>query len=239
MPSQLIRSIFPFLFIAFSTYLSSTAQQPGMVQFAIWKPHQGQAVDFENGYKRHLEWHRANGDRWSWHGWYFISGERYGQFIDATFHHKWSDFDAALKPAEDMGDNRINVFPYAEVQSVFKARELFELSNTDTFNFTSRFCRLLTIKSSQVSVSTSFIRELKNDLLKSGIRSFHVFQMVDGDSPLTLLVMIGLDNWKEYEKSEEIDRTLRKVNPGQYDNLFSIKSETIAYRPDLSYFPGK
>lgn len=239
MQSQYVRPLFACLLVIISSYRYANAQQPGIVQFAIWKPNQGQALDFENGYKRHLEWHRSNRDPWSWHGWYVISGERYGQFIDATFYHKWPEFDAAIKPAEDMADNRINVFPYGNVQTVFKARELFELSDKDTLHFTSRFSRLLTIKSSQLSVAVSFVRQLKEDLSKSGIRSFHCFQIVDGDSPLTLLVLIGFASWKEYEGAEDINRSFQLVDPGKYDHHFSIKSETLAYRPDLSYFPAR
>ena len=45
-------------------------------RIAILRPHDGQTVDFEAGYIRHLEWHRQNRDTWGWYGWSVTFGER-------------------------------------------------------------------------------------------------------------------------------------------------------------------
>ncbi|HZX26798.1 MAG TPA: hypothetical protein VFF16_07010, partial [Telluria sp.] len=76
-----------------------------------------QSGAFESGYQRHLAWHKGAGDRWSWFGWYFVLGDRLGQFMDGTFFHAADDFDHAVAPAEDRADNGKNVDPYADFLS--------------------------------------------------------------------------------------------------------------------------
>src|SRR5258708_32221081 len=38
-------------------------------RIAVLRPHDGQTVEFEAGYIRHLAWHRQAGDPWVWYGW--------------------------------------------------------------------------------------------------------------------------------------------------------------------------
>lgn len=109
------RLITTLIFIAGFTY----GQESNIGEFAIWKPKEGHLQNFENGYKQHLKWHKANGDKWGWYGWFIVSGSRYGQFVDETFGRTCADFDKAIKPAEDIADNRIHVFPFGDVQTIF------------------------------------------------------------------------------------------------------------------------
>lgn len=77
------------LIILSFTFLKNpiNGQTENIGQFAIWKARDGMLQNFETGYKQHLNWHKTNGDKWNWYGWYIISGDRYGQFVDATFDH--------------------------------------------------------------------------------------------------------------------------------------------------------
>src|SRR5712692_838944 len=38
-------------------------------RIAVLRPLDGQTVEFEAGYIRHLAWHRQAGDPWAWYGW--------------------------------------------------------------------------------------------------------------------------------------------------------------------------
>jgi hypothetical protein len=83
-------------------------------RIAIIRPHDGQTVDFESGYIRHLEWHRLNRDTWVWYGWTVTFGERQRWFIYASFGHSATSFDNVVSPAEDERDNVLNVAPHVE-----------------------------------------------------------------------------------------------------------------------------
>src|SRR5262245_21678170 len=96
----------------FALFTSPTSPAARLV---LWRIRSGQEQAFETGYRRHLEWHRAHSDRWAWHDWMLVSGERVGAFLDGTFFHPWTDFDHPVDPAGDAADNERNVEPHADV----------------------------------------------------------------------------------------------------------------------------
>jgi len=83
-------------------------------RIAVLRPHDGQTVEFEAGYIRHLAWHRQAGDPWVWYGWGVWAGERHRWFIYATFGHSAASLDSAVAPADDERDNVLNVAPHVE-----------------------------------------------------------------------------------------------------------------------------
>jgi len=83
-------------------------------RIAVLRPLDGQTVEFEAGYIRHLAWHRQAGDPWVWYGWGVWAGERHRWFIYATFGHSAASLDSAVAPADDERDNVLNVAPHVE-----------------------------------------------------------------------------------------------------------------------------
>ena len=90
------------------------AERGPYARIAILRPLDGQTVDFEAGYVRHLEWHRQAKDTWAWYGWTIWAGERQRWFIYATFGHSAASLDSPVAPAEDERDNILNVAPHVE-----------------------------------------------------------------------------------------------------------------------------
>jgi hypothetical protein len=113
-----------FASLLFPTPLAAqTETVPGpFARIAVLRPHDGDTVDFEAGYIRHLAWHRQAKDTWVWYGWSIWAGERQRWFVYATFGHSASDFDNPVSPAEDERDNVSNVTPHAQ----FVANALYE-----------------------------------------------------------------------------------------------------------------
>lgn len=91
-------------------------------RIAVLRPHDGDTVDFEAGYIRHLEWHRQVKDTWTWYGWTVWAGERQRWFVYATFGHSAAELDNPVLPADDEKDNVVNVTPHAH----FAGSALFE-----------------------------------------------------------------------------------------------------------------
>lgn len=83
-------------------------------RIAILRPHDGDTVDFEAGYIRHLEWHRRARDPWVWYGWTIWAGDRQRWFVYATFGHSPAGMDSTVSPADDERDNISNITPHAE-----------------------------------------------------------------------------------------------------------------------------
>ncbi len=98
----------------FPTLLAAQTETKPYARIAVLRPHDGDTVDFEAGYIRHLEFHRQAGDTWVWYGWNVTFGERQRWFVYATFGHTAESLDRPVPPAEDERDNILNVTPHAQ-----------------------------------------------------------------------------------------------------------------------------
>ena len=101
---------------------ANAAADGPFARIAFLRPHDGDTIDFEAGYLRHLEFHRQARDAWSWYGWTIWAGERQRWFVYATFGHSAASLDHPVPAAEDERDNISNVTPHAK----FTGNGLFE-----------------------------------------------------------------------------------------------------------------
>jgi hypothetical protein len=83
-------------------------------RISVLRPHDGDTVDFEAGYIRHLEWHRQAKDNWTWYGWTIWAGDRQRWLVYATFGHSAAELDNPVNPADDERDNISNVTPHGQ-----------------------------------------------------------------------------------------------------------------------------
>ena len=84
-------------------------------RIAIMRALDGHAADWEDGYIRHLEWHRQAKDTFGWYSYsVWASTERQRWIIYATFGHSAAELSNPVSPAEDERDNLINVMPHAQ-----------------------------------------------------------------------------------------------------------------------------
>lgn len=97
------------------TILLAQTERGPFAHIAILRPNDGQAVDLEAGYIRHLEWHRQAKDTFGWYSYtIWASTERQRWLIYATFGHSAASLSDPVSPAEDERDNIINVLPHAQ-----------------------------------------------------------------------------------------------------------------------------
>src|SRR5882724_6603565 len=71
----------------------ASAERGPYARIAALRPHDGDTVDFEAGYIRHLDFHRQAKDAWVWYGWTIWAGERQRWFVYATFGHSAASLD--------------------------------------------------------------------------------------------------------------------------------------------------
>ena len=82
---------------------------------AIMRARDGHAAEWEEGYIRHLEWHRQAKDpfaRYSYSVW--ASTERQRWILYATFGHTAAELSDPVSPVDDERDNLVNVLPHAQ-----------------------------------------------------------------------------------------------------------------------------
>jgi hypothetical protein len=218
---------------------SKIMAQGNVAHFSIWKPKAGQEQNFENGYKQHLKWHQANGDKWSWYGWYVISGPRDGLFVDATFNHSWSDFDKSVKPAEDEADNVLHTYPFGDFQLGFKASNMKSLSFSDSSSLKSKFLRLVTLTVSDIETGKRVIEKLKISYQSNAaIRNLLTYKLVDGGNLSQFLLLFGFNSFEEFEKNENLQEELSQMeNSLKVKTITSLSSEILVFKASMSLFP--
>ena len=228
-------------FILSATMLLANSQNATLARFAVWQPKDGQEQKFEAGYKQHLKWHEANHDTWDWYGWYIISGPRYGQFVDATFNHTWSDFDKAIKPTDDIADNRLHVSPFGHLQSMYTIAFQPALSIIDSNSLQSKFLRLLTITVIDASNAENLFEKLKETFKrKFNHQPILVFKMIDGDNLSQFQLMLPFMSYTDYGKIENILEEVSQIESSMKMKIISnIISETLIYRSDMSLLAKK
>jgi hypothetical protein len=106
----------PVLGTALAAETAQPDQSPGpYARIAILRALDGQTVDLEAGYIRHLEWHRQAKDTFGWYTYsVWASTERQRWLVYATFGHTAASLSNPVSPAEDERDNLLNVLPHAQ-----------------------------------------------------------------------------------------------------------------------------
>lgn len=113
----IVGTVLPTLLVAqtvLPTLVVAQTERGAYARIAVLRPQDGQTVDFEAGYIRHLAWHQQAGDTWVWYGWNITFGERQRWFVYASFGHSAASLDNPVAPAEDERDNILNVVPHAQ-----------------------------------------------------------------------------------------------------------------------------
>jgi hypothetical protein len=84
-------------------------------RIAIMRAIDGHSVDWEEGYVRHLDWHKQVRDPFAWYSYsVWASNERQRWIVYATFGHTAAELSNPVSPAEDERDNLVNVLPHAQ-----------------------------------------------------------------------------------------------------------------------------
>lgn len=229
---------YTLLAILLFVFGSQATAQNNIAQFAVWQPKEGAKFQFEEGYKRHLDWHKQHGDKWDWYGWYIISGPRYGFFVDATIDRAWTDFDHAVDPSADMADNNLHVFPFGNLRALFKVEIVRPASARELQAFKARLVRMITLDTDDPSKALRVVQRFKEKCLESACAEGLITTSIkDGGDSNQIILFIGHASWKDYEKTANIAEELMKIQENQKTtSIRSVTLETLSYRPDMSLF---
>lgn len=215
----------------------ASAQQVPAGPFArmvVIQPKPGQGAAFEQGYQRHLEWHRKVADRWTWHGWSFVLGERLGLFMDGTFGHAAANFDAAVQPAADAADNAVNVTPYADFLSHGVFRRLEGASVGPALPDSSAFLAMSTYTVAPGDV-IAFERQLTARATRpagqGGAERYTWYRLQIGGEGAQYVLMRAAPNFAAAAELPDV------LPIGTGPMLRGVRTELLRYRADMSYIP--
>jgi hypothetical protein len=219
------------LLIVVLLLISSKLAAQEIAQFAVWRPKPGLEKKFENGYKRHLLWHKNNADTWNWYGWYVVSGPQDGCFVDATFGHKWEDFDKPVSPAEDGADNELNTVPFGDFLWRYKVEKLSHLSSPDSSVLHAKLLRFISLSVSDLPAALKLMAKFKAREMNN-IPGFQVYKIVDGGDLNQLIILIGCSSYKEFGETTHLQEEIAALD---IKVINSIRSETLLYQPEMSF----
>ena len=223
-----------------------------IARIVVIEPKEGMRRQFEEGYRRHLQWHADSQDPWTWYGWTILTGTRNGLFMDGTFGHRWEDLDAAVDPGGDARDNALNVSPYGTFVYVSHYELLATLSTTQRLEHGKPSAFLgLVYHRVRPGREADFERVLKTIREAQGEAEPAVgytwYRRVEGGELPAYLLMLPLENFTDFRSAgfrlarlidelfpDDIAETLRDTVE---QSVVEVHSETIRFRRDMSYFP--
>lgn len=231
------------------------AQAEGNAAFLFgYDPDEGHRALFDEGYRRHLDWHRKHEDPLSWYGWYVIGGERIGMFIDGSFGIPFSAFDERVAPAEDVADAAQTMLPFSRpvFRKAYVMRPDLSTGSPLEDGKTSPYVQVVyyEIRPGMAEAFERVVEALRPALEQKDEVPVHTwYELVVGGAHPTYMLMVPRTGWRSYGSFRETiaSAIARTFDSDEANNLLStltrtvkhVRSEVWSYRSDLSYFPDE
>lgn len=206
----------------------------------------GARADFDNGYKKHLDWHTGKNDRLVWYGWYVVAGDNVGMFVDGTFGASLADIDARPDLPGDGADFAATAAPHADAAWYGSYRYLPEASTADTLERREPSAVLdvyrIEIAPDAMAAFETALAKLAANGEGAGVAWYR--PALGGDLS-TYLALAPRTRWQDLEGYDSLRGLFLRSGGGDakaIDNALKlvrfVKSEIWSYRADLSYFPA-
>ena len=225
---------------------SLAAREGGAAHFYFYRPIAGMQQAFEQGYRRHLDWHRQHRDPLVWYGWTIVDGPRAGQFVDASVGQPFAAFDHRVDPAGDAADAEANVLPLATPL----ARPTYALlpglgTGTPLEQGTPAATVQVTVFHLRPGAEARFeraVRATRQPLASSPGAPAHTwYRLVTGGETPQFMLLVSREDWASFDRFDlDVAGLLAGNDAALADYASAVRSaetETWRYRPELSLFP--
>jgi hypothetical protein len=230
-----------------------SAQPPSAVILFGYVPHAGQEALFQEGYRRHLEWHRAKQDSLVWYAWNVLIGERIGAFVDGTFGRPFLAFDRRVEPGADGADFDQTAQPFAE--PIFRVAYTVRADlSTGTPLEDRRPTPYLAVITYHVRAGTEMqfegaVRQARLIAMGNpGVPPLTWYRLVNGGPMPTYVLLVHLAALSDWDRgawdlsgllATLLDaRSRESWAAALAASVTGVTSETWAYLPESSLLPG-
>lgn len=211
-----------------------------------------QTAAFEEGFKKHLAWRKAQGDTWRWDTWQIVRGEALGLYYTSTDGHAWKDFDSEPIDAAEGGANYMASVGDALVGiSSSMSVVLPELSNfPDGEMQEGALAEVITwdVKAGRMDEMMQAIGRYHEAFAKVAPNIKYIWTMPVNGGPDTMSVVLPHASWADFEPGEKSPDMIVEEAFGRAESIAvserftsSIEGTTTTvwmYRADMSYIPG-
>jgi hypothetical protein len=236
------------------TVLPAVAQEgSNMARVYVTVPKPGMTKQYEEGRKRHMEWHRKQNDAWTWEIWQVITGEGTGAYLSISSGHSWKDFDDWDQKLEegDTADGAVNMQPYLAATTASIWEYLPKVSRPPEGNVPSKMSEVIhfMVKPEAESDFNDAMAKINDAINKTNWPSHYLFYALEngGEGPHIALVLPH-NNWADMAEPDVSFTAMLEKGLGRHDAEAVLRTlnksvrrqwtEMLVYRPDLSYRPA-
>jgi hypothetical protein len=224
---------------------------PGTIaQVVLTRVKPGMGKQYEEGRKRHMAWHKRQGDTWTWHTWQVTSGPDTGQYVTITFGHHWKDLDAweAKFGQGDDADVELNLGPSTEAATVAYFDFLPDISRPPAGATPTRMSEVIHffVKPGQSQQFRHAMGRAHEAIGKtSWPENYLWYQLWNGGEGPHFVLVLPRASWADMAEPEVsfpamLTKAFGPYEAGQVLDAIgqasrSQRSEILRYRPDLSH----
>jgi hypothetical protein len=252
-----MRRIASLLLAVFAALLASAAlaQEKSVNVGRVFSmtPKPGMSKQFEDGRKRHMDWHRKQNDSWRWETWQVETGPTTGSYVSVTFGHTFKDFDTweAKLGAADVADTTTNLLPYLTENGDNSFWMVMpDISNMPQGNPNPKMAEVnhFLLRPGSSQDFTDAVKKIDEAIKKSNWPVHYTwYSLVDGGEAPHYVLLIYMNGWADLAEPEPSFPAMLEKGVGRHDAeslMHTIDkaiqrqwTETIRYRQDLSYEP--
>ncbi|MBV9573849.1 MAG: hypothetical protein JOY93_07315 [Acidobacteriales bacterium] len=252
MRKLMIVSMVMFLFCSTSAVLAQD-KTPDVGWVYMTTPKSGMVKQMEEGRKRHMDFHRKQNDTWTWLIWQIETGDATGAYYSTSFGHSWHDLDAweSKMGTADTADGAVNLAPYGGTTTASIWMVMKDSSRPSSDRNPPKLAEInhFLLKPGTDEEFTDNIHKI-NDAINKMNWGLHYtwYQLQDGGEGPHYVLAIDMNSWAdlagpEIGFPEMLEKAVGRRDADYLRHSFDkmIKrswTETIRYRPDLSYVPG-
>jgi len=247
------RNLAVAVLFALSLAVPALAQSTGDVSIInTHTPKSGSGEKYEAARKRHMAWHKAQKDAWTWYTWEIVSGEASGSYYTASFGHAWKDFDAkeAFEKADNADfDKGIGPTLGRAFTSYYVRRADLSLSPPSASPPSAySVLTFFQLKPEAVNDFLETVKKINEGIKKTNYRQqgpSAFYQLVNGGEGPMYVLAGSRENWAAFAPNEKtLDQMMEEAYGKEQgatilakgrNAIRSSRTETIKYRPDLSY----
>jgi hypothetical protein len=249
------RALFGTVF-ALAMALPAMAQQPGkLAEIHFNRVKAGMTDQYEAGRKKHMAWHKAQNDAWSWYVWQVITGEFTGSYVVGTFGHDWKDLDArATFNVADGADAQANMGSSLarEEETYYIYRDDLSLSPQSSTPTPLISVTHFILNPDGTNDFITAVKQVNEGIKKttyplSGASRW--YQLASGGESPHFVLVGDHANWGSFQPptDKSLDSMMEEAYGKQQGDailsslrkaIHSVYTEALQYRPDLSYVAG-
>jgi len=211
----------------------------------------GAGAKYEEGVKKHMDWHGEQNDPWTWLVWQVITGPDSGTYCTGSFGHNWEDFDKPGVPAgANLADIAATFGPFVREYELTFWRKLPKVSRPAEGQAAMDSVIFFHTRYGTEEKFNHLIGEFHKAIEKTNMPwNYAWYALVSGGNVGTYILVLPRPNFAAFNPTgkpfpEMLEEAYGKAGA---DALLAkwrkvVKSENSRLernRPDLSYIPGQ